>query len=145
MTALRTILVPALLIAVVATLLTACSVFDGGRNDSLDGSWTLEQLDAGEGLAPPIPSHVPSMTLDAGEVTGTSGVNTFFGHYTWNRDGSLSFGPLTYTEIGGPPEAMAQEAALFEALQAVTRFEFADTKLLLSDDDARVLLVFVPD
>ncbi|NCD18917.1 MAG: hypothetical protein EOL89_02870, partial [Actinobacteria bacterium] len=72
MTAPRINLMATLLTAVVATLLTACSVFDGGRNDSLDGSWTLEQLDAGEGLAPHLPDHVPSMTLDAGEVTGTS-------------------------------------------------------------------------
>ncbi|NCD19250.1 MAG: META domain-containing protein, partial [Actinobacteria bacterium] len=106
---------------------------------------TLEQLDAGEGLAPHLPDHVPSMTLDAGEVTGTSGVNTFFGDYSWKSDGSFMFGSLAHTEIGGPPEAMAQEAAFFEALQAVTRFELADTKLLLSDDDARTLLVFVPD
>jgi len=138
----------AVLIGVLSFLLAACSVVDwrdGGANAALDGPWTLESLDSGEGPVPVLADHpAPEMTLDAGDVTGTSGVNSFSGDYTWNRDGSFSFGALAWTEIAGDPEAMAQEAAFFDALQAVERFEVADTKLLLSNVEGRELLVFVP-
>nr|WP_300147015.1 META domain-containing protein [Propionicimonas sp.] len=135
------------LLSLVALLFTACSVVDwgdGGRNDALDMAWALEAIDLGAGLSPAQVANTPTMVLDAGAVAGNAGVNTFAGDYTWNRDGSFSFGELSATEMAGEPAAMAQEQAFFDALSAVRRFDIGNTKLMLSDAEGRVLLVFAP-
>lgn len=46
--------------------------------------------------------------------------------------------------MAGPQEAMAQETAFLAALRDTRRYELANAKLLLSDAEGRVLLVFRP-
>ena len=126
-------------------LVSGCSLMpDGGENEALDLTWHVEAFGPGD---PPVladPGRTPVLTLDAGAASGTGGVNTFSGSYTWKRDGTFQFGELAATEMAGPPEAMAQETAFLAALRDTRRYELANAKLLLSDAEGRVLLVFRP-
>lgn len=132
------------LVAVLSIALAGCGVLGGGRNEALDGNWQLESFGDAASPSGTDPGSVPAMTLDGGDVSGYTGVNTFSGSYTWRGDGTFEFGPLTYTEMGGSPAAMAQERAFLDALEATRRYEVVDTKLRLSDAEGGTLLVLVP-
>ena len=134
-------------LAVLLTVLVAaagCGLLGGGRNEALDGSWELFSFGDAAGPVVDDAGMVPTMTLDAGEVTGHSGVNQFGGSYTWSSDGAFQLEDVTRTAVGGTEEQMAVEQTFFDALEAVRRYEVADTRLRLSDDQGGDLLVFDP-
>ena len=54
---------------------------------------------------------------EEGRVSGTGGVNRFAGTYAVEA-GVLTLGPLATTRMMGPPELMAEEQAVLEALSA---------------------------
>ena len=125
-----------------ASLVASCGVFTSGRNEALDMDWVLLRIDAYPKAI--TPEMRPTMTLNEGEVTGNSGVNSFSGTYSWKADGSFKFGALAMTEIGGTPEQMEIETLLMDALTNTRFYEITDTKLIFSDADGKPLASFLP-
>lgn len=138
---LLTKLLPVLTLVLVSSI-SACGVFSSGYNEALDMDWTLERLAAYPNRIEE--SMLPTMTLNEGDVTGSTGVNTFSGTYTWKSDGSFEFDTLTVTEIGGTPDQMEIERLLLNALDDVDSYEITNTVLILSDDEGNFLVSFNP-
>ncbi|QTE29550.1 META domain-containing protein [Pengzhenrongella sicca] len=128
-------LVPLLVLAV--TLAAAgCS----GGGDALDGtSWTLTRSSA-SAIDP------ASVTITAefadGQVTGSSGVNTYGGEYSADDDGGFSVGTLRSTLMAGPEPAMAAESAFTDLLAQATAYDATDDQLTLADADGNEVLTF---
>ncbi len=84
------------------------------------------------------------ITLDFnkdGTVTGFSGINRFSAPYTAGT-GSLSFGPIAATRMGGSAESMGQEQRFLQALAKTTQFSLQSGLLRLSDGGKKKLLEF---
>ena len=84
------------------------------------------------------------ITLDFnkdGSVTGFSGINRFSAPYTAGT-GSLSFGPIAATRMGGSAESMGQEQRFLQALAKTTQFSLQSGLLRLSDGGKKKLLEF---
>jgi heat shock protein HslJ len=84
----------------------------------------------------PFTSGDPSgsgITLDFAdtELSGSAGVNRYFGGYTSSTDGSLQIGVLGSTAMAGDPDAMALEQEYLAALQSVFGYTVADGTLTL--------------
>lgn len=97
--------------------------------------WVLVEL-SGKALAAPAGGRGPAtlrLDLEKKRVSGFSGVNRYFGGY--EKDGEkLKLGPLASTRMGGPPEAMAAEAAFLAALGSANRWSITDGILELRHD-----------
>jgi heat shock protein HslJ len=95
-------------------------------SDLIGTSWTLVGI--GEAIA--IESAGANLTFDpAGTVSGSTGCNSFSGTYA--IDGTaLTLGPLATTRMACEEPLMAQEAAVLEALTAVSGWEVDDFELL---------------
>jgi heat shock protein HslJ len=65
------------------------------------------------------------------ELSGSGGVNRYFGGYTSSTDGSLQIGVLGSTEMAGDPDAMALEQEYLTALQSIFGYTIADGTLTL--------------
>jgi heat shock protein HslJ len=85
--------------------------------DRLAGtSWALESI-----ADQPVPDGVSAtLAFDAGQVSGSSGCNTFSGPYTVSGPDSIDIGPLASTRMACPEPAMAFEASYLAALDGAT-------------------------
>ena len=84
------------------------------------------------------------ITLDFnadGTVTGFSGVNRFSAPYTAGT-GSLTFGAIAATRMGGSAESMGQEQRFLPALAKTKVFSLQSGLLRLSDGGKKKLLEF---
>jgi heat shock protein HslJ len=63
------------------------------------------------------------------QVSGNSGVNTYFGGYTSTTDGTLAFDPLASTMMAGDEAAMALEQEYLAALQTAFGYSITDGTL----------------
>jgi heat shock protein HslJ len=90
--------------------------------------WTLRSIGEAETVA----DSPPTLTFEAGRVTGTTGCNSFGGEYS--LDGaSLVFSPLATTKRACLPELMDQETTVLDGLAGVTGWEIReDGRLRLS-------------
>lgn len=97
------------------------------------GSWRIEVIDG----APAFPSGSggqPVLTiLEDGRIAGSSGCNRFMGQITVRPEARVEIGPIASTMMACPEPLMAQERALFEALEA------ADIAGLVSEEALRML------
>lgn len=104
----------------------------------LRGEWQLVRIGdkpIGEGLETPV-----MKVTDEGSVSGSTGVNRFFGGLA--DKGDTLFGPLGSTRRAGPPAAMKLEASFLAALGKATDFCRGTDKLRLLDAEDKVLLLF---
>lgn len=93
----------------------------------LSGDWQIEELAEGSVLK----DSPPHLSLgQAGEVTGTTGCNRFFGSYELTGEG-LTLGRIGSTMMACPDAVMMQERRIFEALEAVRRFDLDETGALM--------------
>jgi len=65
------------------------------------------------------------------EVSGSAGVNRYFGGYTSSTDGSLQIDTLGSTMMAGDEAAMALEQEYLAALQSIFGYTMADGTLTL--------------
>ena len=65
------------------------------------------------------------------EVSGSAGVNRYFGGYTSSTDGSLQIETLGSTMMAGDEAAMALEQEYLAALQSIFGYTIADGTLTL--------------
>lgn len=125
-----------LLVAVSLVALVGCSV----ARSPLDGTqwkltgWTLSSLS-------PTDFTITANFAD-GQISGTSGVNTYSGPYTLGPDDAFSVGQLASTEMAGPEPAMRAEGAYMTLLGQVNSYKMADGKLTLYDKGGNESLIF---
>jgi heat shock protein HslJ len=101
----------------------------------LTGDWKLVKL--GDDAVPADAEITLSVTAE-GKVTGSTGVNRFFGGL--DEQGKKLFGPLGMTRRAGPADAMARETAFAKALDESTRFAVKEDQLtLLAGDKPRLV------
>lgn len=105
---------------ILALTVCACAGPRPIRNDRPDvdalvgRTWTAIQLDGKE--VPTEPARITLELMAKNQIGGFSGVNRYFGSYASTRGGVISFTGVGATKMAGPPEAMANETALFNAL-----------------------------
>jgi heat shock protein HslJ len=83
--------------------------------------------------------NLPTIRFLEGQVTGTTGCNSFRGTYTVNGS-DLTLSPLATTLVGCPGPLEAVEREILDRLARVTNYEVASARLNLLDGDETVLL-----
>jgi len=78
-----------------------------------------------------------------GQVTGSSGVNTYGGTYEL-KDNKLTISGLTVTLLGGPQSLIDQEHDYLNLLQASESFQITDSQLQINCGQ-QVLIFIVKD
>lgn len=115
-----------------------------GPSAVLDGTWVPTRIRVAGRLAVPDPAYATELTLVSGRASGRGGVNRFSSTYTVGPGADLAFARVASTRKAGPDPAMAQEAALFTALEEASRFEVADGNLVLRGVDGSILAILAP-
>ena len=147
--------VAGLVLVVFVAVLVGCGGSDGAATDAgstgstgaagagaLEGRWLLSQQ-AVDGARADLGAGVRAdITFSKGRVSGSGPVNTYFGPYTADADGALSFGPLARTEMAGSPAQNAAEDLFFRQLEATRAYTLTDGRLALRDGAGAELLVF---
>jgi heat shock protein HslJ len=107
--------------------------------------WYLESfLDAQGAMTPLLPGSQVTAEFNAdGQVSGTSGCNTYSGGYEVDGD-MITFSPLASTMMAciEPAGLMEQEAAYLQNLGKAASFRVTDGKLEMLDAAGQVILVY---
>lgn len=80
-------------------------------------------------------STITAIFADDGTLSGSSGVNTYSTRYETRPMGGISISEIAVTEMAGPPELMAQEAAYLAALVKAGHYKIADDTLSIYGAD----------
>jgi putative lipoprotein len=105
---------------------------------SLEGvAWVLASGVAVEGWE----EAAPSVTFEAGRVSGSTGCNRFTGRYMVDG-GALELGEIASTRMACPPPADAVERECLAALGRVAHWRREGDELTLTDADEADLLRF---
>ncbi|ROU03373.1 META domain-containing protein [Histidinibacterium lentulum] len=108
------------------------------------GTWQIDQIDG----APTIPSfegRLPHLTLtEDGRIAGSSGCNRFMGQITVEADARVEIGPLASTMMACSDPLMAQEQALFAALESAQAAGLVSEGVLQMLSGGRVVLRGTP-
>jgi heat shock protein HslJ len=122
--------------------LAACGPIGNGQEEPirLDGtSWVLVALNGDS----PLEGTTITAEFAEGEISGSSGCNSYFGSYTLNGNG-LEFGMMGMTEMAcmEPQGVMEQESAYLETLRSITQVRLAGDQLEMMDESGDVVLRF---
>ncbi|GMR10879.1 MAG: META domain-containing protein [Anaerolineae bacterium] len=123
-------------------VLAACA--PAGEDASLEGTlWALESYQDSEGeTIDALPDSGARAEFEDGELSGTSGCNSFFGSYEVDGN-SISIGPLGSTLMACPEPLMEQEFGFTSSLQSAATYEISGDTLTLSYADSEVVVTFV--
>lgn len=107
-------------------------------SENLKGNWVL----IGSG-----PDNTPStgiitLNITDSNISGNSGVNTYFGSITIGPDGKCIISNLGSTKMAGPANLMTQEQEYYTALKNVTGCKIIEGNLVMTDNDGKILLTF---
>jgi heat shock protein HslJ len=84
-------------------------------------------------------SRPPTLRLSNGQVTGSSGCNTFTGSYKLTQE-RLEFGPLATTRMACEPAVMEQEARFLSILAAARSYSrYGNGSLSIIAPDGRAI------
>lgn len=135
--------------ALTAVFLMACALIalggcsrDSGSPDgsSLDGTrwrlteWTLSSLDPAD--------FTITLHFADGQISGSSGVNSYSGPYQAGPGDAFLVGQLAVTEMAGPEPAMRAESAYLTLLGQARSFKMAGGRLTLYDQGENESLLF---
>lgn len=118
---------------ILALASTACLGSD--FEDSVEGSWQLEQGTLDGSPVPIVNTHPITMTLEGDEISGAAACNSYFGQ--WELSGNMFSIPegLAWTEMACmPSEVMESESAYLDALLRVDTVTVDDATLTLVGD-----------
>lgn len=144
----RSLPVLAVVFISVLTLLVVMATGCGGDGGQADDSGLLEGKTwrAVEivGLTKVMTAKGSAATakFSAGQVGGSGTVNSWGAPYTTGPGNSIQVGAIMTTEMAGPPENMAQEAAYYTALPRAATYQVTETSLTLLDDEGKVLVKY---
>lgn len=132
-----------LLFALPLLLAMTCETNDVKPEDNLVGEWVVQQVFLGDVIDTPCGYEVTDarkLTLkfsneknsdNTFSMTGSAAINSFFGAYEITTfdvatgQGTLSFGAIGATKMGGPAELMACENRFFGILERTSDFSIA--------------------
>jgi heat shock protein HslJ len=126
---------PVLIVATLAAL-TGCLP----TGDPLTGTawkltaWSVSALDPTQ--------FTISASFADGQVSGSSGVNSYGGAYRVGPGEAFSAGPLAATLMGGPEPAMRAESAYLTLLGQAASYQVTDSQLTLFDQNGNESLIF---
>ena len=119
-------------------ILAACTGTFAPQTRLDGGAWILTHIHGN----PVLPGTLPTLTFDAGQVSGNGSCNGFGGEYT-QSGAQLTFGALMSTMMAcDPAEVMGQEQAYLAALGSAAEFDLTDGNLILFNSDGIVVLSF---
>ena len=104
-----------------------------------DHFWALASLNE----RPPTADLLLTLQFERFQAVGFGGCNNF--HTSFERNGNnLNFGFVTSTakECELPPGVLVQEAAYFDALEAISMYQIEDSKLTMFDNSGAERLVY---
>ena len=133
----------ALLGVIVLQVSTAAEEEDAAMLKRADG-WVLAEIKEGGKVVELVPGGRTQLSFKDKQVTGTGGVNSFFGSYELGEGGKIEFGGFGSTLRGGPRNLMDQEARILALLDKATSYSIEDGKLILSDESGDNCLKYVP-
>lgn len=125
-----------LMILALPVLLAGCGE---PASAGIDGTeWVLASLNGGS----PLEGTEITLAFDDGEASGSAGCNTYFGPYTVDGTGGLTFQGLANTEMAclEPEGIMEQETEYLQILRAATRYSVTDGQLEILADGGGVLV-----
>jgi hypothetical protein len=129
------------LAAIVAIALSLIALAGCSRGDNpLDGTqwtlseWTLSSLS-------PADFTITAKFAD-GQISGTSGVNSYSGPYKLGSHNAFTVEPLASTEMAGPEPAMRAEGAYMTLLGQAQSYGLAGRRLTLFDEGGNESLIF---
>ena len=106
-----------------------------------DTSWVLDAAGPESGLKPSIPGHKPTIDFEEGDLSGSTGCNSYFGLYTYDTDGSLGISGVGNTEMACPePGVMEQEQLFLDTLRAAESYRVVGGKLRIAGDGNLLVL-----
>ena len=93
-------------------------------------SWVLDAAGPESSLKPSIAGHKPTIDFSEGDLSGSTGCNSYFGLYTYDTNGSLDISGLGNTEMACPePGVMEQEQLFLDTLRAAGSYRVVSGKL----------------
>jgi heat shock protein HslJ len=137
----------AAVVAAVLVLLVVAAAGCGGTSQADDSkalegkTWRAVQI---VGLANVMTAKGSASTISfsAGKAGGSGAVNRWGATYTTGPGNTIQISALMTTEMAGPPENMAQEAAYYAALPKAATYQVTETSLTLLDDKGGVLVKY---
>lgn len=132
-----------MLLAPLVLAVSACA--DDGPSNAADiegVEWQIDEI-TGE-VAADIDlggAAVPTLLLEDGTASGSSGCNTFSGEFSIDGD-TLELGELAVTEMACDDDIMAVESAYLAALGEITVFEQDGELLELTSESTDTVLVY---
>ncbi|MGK7945230.1 MAG: META domain-containing protein [Microcystaceae cyanobacterium] len=116
---------------------------DRSLKDLESSSWQLIRFQNAQGVPSlPYSQHEPTLRLEDGRISGTSGCNRYSGGYQI-KQGEISFTPPASTLMACGFEGLSQqEQSYFKALAEVSQYELKDGQLSLLNEQKKPLLVF---
>lgn len=128
------------LLLVLTVALTACLGSD--FEASVEGSWQLESGSLNGEPITIVDTHPITMTLEAGEISGTAACNTYGGQYTLSAAEFTIGESLSYTEMACQPnEVMESERQFLDALLDVDEASLVNGGLTLQGPDTELSFV----
>ncbi len=107
-------------------------------SENLKGNWVL--MGSGSDNTPS--TGIITLNITDSNISGNSGVNTYFGSVTIGSDGKLIISNLGSTKMAGPANLMTQEQEYYNALKNVTGCKIIEGNLVMTDNDGKILLTF---
>jgi heat shock protein HslJ len=99
--------------------------------DLTDTSWVLNEFGAEDSLTAVLPNTTITLNFTDGQISGTSGCNSYFGDVTVKAE-TISISQIGSTMMACLDEGvMAQEAEYTAALTEVTSYTLAENQLTL--------------
>ena len=119
----------------------------GGGNEADDSAalqgknWVAGEI-AGIDSVLPAEQGLATAIFKDGTITGSGTVNRYNASYETGSGNTIQIAAAASTQMAGPPEAMAQEAAYFAALQKAVTYAATAESLELLDDEGQVLIKY---
>lgn len=125
--------------------LTSLLIVTGSAHSALaafkleNSSWLLHGIDLGDFWIDPAEGAMADLHFENGEVTGSTGCNSFHGRY-WQGGRDVGFSELGTTRMMCPDELMEQERIILEGLESATHFDFDEHILSIRTKEHGILL-----
>ena len=136
------------LVGVAALTLMALAVAGCGRASATDDSKALEGKTwraieiAGVTTVLTAKGSASTAKFASGTVGGSGAVNSYSAGYTTGPGNAIKITAAATTEMAGPDDAMAQEAAYYAALPEAASYQATDSSLTLLDSKGKVLVKY---
>ena len=125
-----------------ALVITGAVIFAAGCispvSEIPEGNWVL--IGSGPDNTPI--TGIITIEITDSNISGNSGVNTYFGSITVGSDGKIIISDLGSTKMAGPADLMTQELEYYDALKNVTGCKIIDGNLVMTDSNGKTLLTF---